>query len=65
MKYAVKVEFETDKSLSRAELINMLCAVELQVQEPMDDAGNEEGYTTKNITSQMEIHLESGIHILK
>ena len=65
MKYTAQVTFETDRPLSRPELINLLTAVELQVQEPMDETGNDEEYRTKNISGKLEIHTEDGVYILQ
>lgn len=62
MKYTAEITFETNRHLTDKELINMMTALSLQVQEPMNETGLEEEYVTKNIIKRLKIDVDGGVY---
>jgi hypothetical protein len=53
--YTVKIDFNTDRTLTDNELDQLLTNVRVQIEEPADELGNDAEFITSNITMKSEI----------
>ena len=51
MKNEIQITFETDRELTADEMMQLLFALRVQVEEPADAYGNDEEYETHTITA--------------
>jgi len=51
MKNEIQITFETDRELTADEMMQLLFAIRVQVEEPADAYGNDEEYETHTITA--------------
>jgi hypothetical protein len=49
MQYEGRISFKTDKKITPAQISQMLDLLYLQINEPVNEEGNDEDYTTENI----------------
>lgn len=49
MQYEGRISFKTNKAMTPAQISQMLDLLYLQINEPADEEGNDEDYTTENI----------------
>ena len=49
MQYEGRISFKTDKEMTPSQISQMLDLLYLQINEPVDEAGDDEDYTTENI----------------
>jgi hypothetical protein len=49
MQYEGRISFKTDKAMTPSQISQMLDLLYLQINEPVDESGNDEDYTTENI----------------
>jgi hypothetical protein len=53
--YTIEISFNTDRTLTETELDQILFALSVQIEEPTNAAGDDEEFTTSNITMKSEI----------
>jgi hypothetical protein len=53
-KYEGKIRFTTDKELTDRELQQLVFAIEVQIEEPVDSNGDDEKFTTSTVLVELE-----------
>ena len=51
MKNEIQITFQTDRELTADEMMQLLHAIRVQVEEPADQFGNDEEYETHTVTA--------------
>jgi hypothetical protein len=50
MKYTIEISFNADRELTQIELDQLIFALSVQIEEPVNAQGNDEEFTTSEIT---------------
>lgn len=53
MKYTIEVSFNADRELTQMELDQLLFALSVQIEEPVNAQGDDEEFTTSEITVEV------------
>jgi hypothetical protein len=54
-KYEGKIRFTTDKQLTERELQQLIFAIEVQIEEPADEEGNDVEFSTREVLVTLEV----------